>query len=454
LKMRFLRLGTAGMRGEVGTGLTHLLAMDYAAALATSVDGAPIVLGRDTRFSSPMLAKAVRAALAACGCRVFDAGICPAPATQFLVKRLGAAAGILVGAGHHPAGWNAIVPLDDSGAYFNEPAAQTLLDIYHSRVFAYRSWDGAGRVEDVSDGDVDAYLDKVVGTLDTLAISQAGFKVIADFCGGAGARLSAGFAERCGIDLVPVNDEFTGVLPHDPEPRPRSAAQAKTLMRHLNADVAFVFNSDMSRASIVTDSGETLSEEYTFPLAAERAVERGDASVVVTNSCTTRTLDEVVARLGARVEKTKVGQAAVIDRSRDIGAAIAGDGSGSFAMPGVVPAFDGFLAMGMVLESMAVKGATASELAAALPRYHIVKKKVYCPSSHAYTLLRSLKDHFPDAEHSEVDGFRFDWEDGWIHLRAAMTEPIIRMIVEWRTREEAEERAADIRGLIERLVAS
>ena len=451
---RFLRLGIAGMRGEVGTGLTPLLAMDYAAALGTSVDGAPVVLGRDTRFSSPMLARAVRSALAGCGCQVLDAGICPAPAVQYMVARLGAAAGILVGAGHHPAGWNAIVPLDDSGAYFNEAATQSLLDIYHSRVFGHRAWDATGGVAEVAGNELDAYLDEITGVLDTAAISRAGFKVIADFCGGAGSRLAAGFAERCGIELVTMNEEFTGVLPHDPEPRPRSAAQAKTLLRHLGADVAFVFNSDMSRASIVADSGETLSEEYTFPLAAERAVERGDASVVVTNSCTTRTLDDLVGDLGARVEKTRVGQAPIIDRARDIRAGVAGDGSGSFAMPDVVPAFDGFLAMGMVLESMAVKGASSSELAAALPRFHIVKKKVYCPSSHAYTLLRTLKEHFPDAEHSEVDGFRFDWKDGWIHLRAAMTEPIIRMIVEWRSKEDAEERAADIRGLIERLVAS
>ncbi len=452
--MRFLRLGIAGMRGEVGTGINPLLAMDYAAALGTMVDGGTVVVGTDTRFSSPMFARAVRAALASCGCDVVDTGILPAPAVQFLVSRLGASAGLLVGAGHHPAGWNAVVPLSASGAYLNEAGTQTLLDIYHSRRFTHRPWDGIGGVNQAGQADIDAYMDTLCGLFDTDAISKAGFKVIADFCNGSGSKLGASFAERCGVELIILNDDLTGNLPHDPEPRPRSAAQARTLLHHLEANVAFVFNSDMSRASVVTNTGDTLSEEYTFPLAVRRVVARGDASVVVTNTCTTKTLDLVVEELGAKVEKTKVGQAPVVDCMLDIKAGAAGDGSGSFAMSKGAPAFDGFLAMGMVLESMAVEGATSSELADSLPKFHIVKKKVYCPSSHAYTLLRRLGDHFPDAELSDLDGFRFEWEDGWVHLRAAMTEPIIRMIVEWRTREEAEEMASNIRGLVERLVVS
>ena len=66
----------------------------------------------------------------------------------------------------------------------------------------------------------------------------------------------------------------------------------------------------------------------------------------------------------------------------------------------------------------------------------------------------SARTPFPDAEFSEEDGLRFDWEDGWVHLRASMTEPIVRMIVEWKGREKAEEHAAKVYSIIERVVAS
>ena len=451
--MRFLRLGTAGMRGRIGSGITPLLVIDYASALGTYVDGAPVVLARDSRFSSLMIKEAASSALMSCGCDVLDAGVCPAPAMQSLVPLLGARAGLLVGAGHHPADWNALVPISDTGAYMNETETQSLLDIYHSHVFNRRPHSEIGVERVLSESTIHAYLEKLSGALDVDSIANARFKVVMDLCNGSGGRLSAEFARRLGIDPFPINDEFSGRLPHDPEPRPRSAVQVKSLMRHLNADAGFVFNSDISRVSVVTNEGETLSEEYTFPLAADGALASvsKESPVVVTNSCTTRTADDLLSERGAVLEKTRVGQAAIVDKMAETGAFLGGDGSGSFAMSAVGPAFDGFLAMGKILESMAAKNATSAELSEALPKYHLRKLKVPCPSSHAYTLLRNLRDCFSDADFSEVDGCRFDWPDGWVHFRAAMTEPIIRVIVEWRTQEEADERALRSRGLIEQL---
>lgn len=442
------------MRGEIGAGINPLLAIDYASALGTMLDGGSVVVGQDSRFSSPMLSHAVFSALMNCGCDILDAGICPAPTVQFLVSHLQAKAGILLGAGHHPAGWNAIVPISETGAYLNNVQSQELLDVYHGHAFKNCQWDKIGREFSVMDSDVDAYLDKICAIIDVDAISQAKFRVIADFCNSSGVRLADKFSKRLGIDLIAINDKYSGILPHDPEPRPRSALQVHSLMRYVKADAGFLFNSDMSRTSVITSSGETLSEEYTFPLVADYISAKTEKSVAVTNSCTTRTLDMAVEKNGGIVEKTKVGQAPVIDRMVEINANFAGDGSGSFAHIDGVPGFDSFLTVGFILESMAKRQASSHELAVSLPRFYIKKRKISCPSSHAYTLLRSLKDHFPEARHSEIDGFRFDWDDGWVHLRAAMTEPIIRMIVEWKTEEEAEERSVLMRGLLERLVAS
>jgi phosphomannomutase len=136
----------------------------------------------------------------------------------------------------------------------------------------------------------------------------------------------------------------------------------------------------------------------------------------------------------------------------ELGAELAGDGSGSVAFGGHLLGYDSLMVMGILLEAMAKKGATSAELAAALPRHCIVKKKIRTSSSHAYTLLHALRDRFPDAEVNDADGLRFDWPGGWVHLRASTTEPIIRMIVEWETREQAEEKALQVRGLLERMV--
>jgi len=289
--------------------------------------------------------------------------------------------------------------------------------------------------------------------LETKAIAKAKYRVVADFCNGSGSVLAKEFAKRLGIELVPINDLHSGVLPHDPEPRPRSSFQVRSIMAPLKAHVGFVFNSDMSRVAVVTDIGETLSEEYSFPLAADHYLaRRGPGAGVVTNWCSTRTLDDVVARRGGILHKTKVGQAAIIDKMFETFSSIAGDGSGSAAFSGGAPGFDGFAVMGTILESMALRNRTSSQLAEELPRRFIIKRAVPCQSSHAYTLLRGFHGKFKDAICNEEDGLRFDWRDGWLHLRASMTEPIIRMIVEWNTREGAEDMALQVRSILDRLV--
>ncbi len=452
--MQFLRIGPAGMRGKVGSGLNPRFAINLASAFATYIGGGRVLVGRDSRTSSPMLHSASVSALMACGCEVLDAGICPAPVLQFLVSYFGAAGGLLIGAGHHPADWNAVVVLADNGAYLNSLQTQELLDVYHNGRYSYTKWDGIGKIRQLSSEVFEPYFDKICSLVDCDMIASRKFKIVADFCNGSGSTSFANLARRLGVETIPINDALSGVLPHDPEPRPRSSVQVQSMIRYLKADAGFVFNSDMSRMAVVTDSAETLSEEYTFPLVADHVLRKNPPPcTVVTNWCTTRTLDEVVRRHGGTVVKTKVGQAFTLDRMISLDAKLGGDGSGSVVMAGAVPGYDSYLAMIMILESMAARKAGSAALASALPRYHIIKQKVQCPSSHAYTLLRSLKGHYAGAAINEDDGLRFDWPDGWIHLRAALTEPIIRMIVEWRTKEEAEEKAGEVRVLIERIVS-
>lgn len=453
--MRYLRLGIAGMRGEVGTGLTPALAIDFASAMGTYLDGGKIIIASDTRISSPMVRNAVLSALLSCGCEILDAGIAPAPVVHFLVPHLKADGALLLGAGHHPAGWNAIVPFDRNGAYFNSVQLQELLDIYHGRRYKTCGWDKMGIIKDISAEFAAPYLDKIFSYVDRKAIAEKKFRIIADFCNGTGSVLAEKFAEGLGIDLIPINNAFSGILPHDPEPRPRSSMQVQSIMKPLKADAGFVFNSDMSRAAIVTDTGETLSEEYTLPLVANHILSTcPPGSSAVTNWCTTRTFDDIVKRHKCIVHKTKVGQSFIIDKMIESNAVISGDGSGSVAFYNSIRGFDSFMIMVKILEAMAHRGLPLSKLSAELPRYHIIKRKINCPSAHAYTILRSVGAVFKDASVSEEDGLRFDWKDGWIHLRASATEPIIRMIVEWKTSEQAEDMALQMQGQLERLLVT
>ena len=451
--MRPTKLGAAGIRGVIGAGLTPENAIDFACAFGTFANGGKIVVALDTRSSSEMLHQAVISGLQSCGCEVHDLGIAPAMLLSFAIPKLKADGGLLIGGGHQRESWNSIVPWGKNGAYLNNIQIRELFDIYYGRRFLTCAGDKIKKIVPVSKNIQKQYFDALCKVIDTKAIAAANFTVINDFCNGSGSVMEKEFAARLGLNSIPINNILSGVLPHDPEPRPHSAFQVQSLIKPLKSDVGFVFNSDMSRVSLVSDTGETLSEECTFPLGVEYLMEKSgkDGLRVISNICTSTTLDDVVALHNGIIGKHTTGQSNIIDYMRESNAFISGEGSGSFTSSDWLPSFDAFYVSAVILEAMAVKQKTLSELVAELPRYHIVKKTIKSSSMNAYNRIRAIKKYFEDAEICEIDGLRLDWDDGWVSLRASSTEQFIRLISESKDKEIAEDRALQIHGLLENL---
>jgi len=413
--------------------------------------GSPVLLACDTRPSSLPLCHAVIAALLSCGCRVIDGGVMPAGMLHFLIPALGFGGGLMISGGHQAAGWNAIIPFDADGAYFDDIQRRELFDLYHARRFAEANYEEILPVEKLDPAALNAYWDSLRAAVDTEAIRRAHFTVIGDYCNGAGSAFAARFAEIFNLNQIAVNDGDSGVVSREPEPRPRSESPIRAVIRPLGAALGLVFNSDMSRLGLLSDTGEPLSEELTSPLAIDYLLEKYGPATVIGNTCSSRTLDEVVAARGGKLEKVKVGQANIIGAMKRFGAPFGGEGSGSFAY-GTLRGFDGFRMAALFLEMLALRGSKLSEQLKALPRFHIVKKTLPSPSAHGYALLRRLKGRFGDAELSELDGLRFDWEDGWLSLRISNTEPVIRLISESKRRTSAIERAWQARAMLESTV--
>ncbi len=448
--MKLLKIGISGVRGIVGDTLTPELIMDFASAFGTYFNSKKVLLGRDTRISGPMLHSATTSALLAAGCDVIDLGICPAPILQYMVKKLKAAGAISISAGHNDANWNALTFINQEGTYLNSYQGEEVLDIYHLEKFKKVSTAKLGKVTTHTDY-LDTYFDKLTKFLNRGAIKKATFKVVIDACNGGGAGIVDAFCKRLGCDLIPVNNEPTGYFPHDPEPRPRNASEVASITKIMKADVGFLLNSDVSRISIVAEDGETLSEEYTLPLIAGYYL-RKQPGTIITNYSTSRMIEDISRCHECDVIKTKVGQSDCIQTMIEEDGVMAGEGSGSVAIRDFHPAFDGFLAMGMILEMMAVRTQKISEMVKELPKYHIIKEKIYCPPVKAHSIVSEIKKLYASQEISTIDGIKIEWEDGWIHIRASATEPMIRIISESQSKDKAQDRLDKAANLISQLV--
>ncbi len=448
--MKLLKIGISGVRGIVGETIIPKLVMDFACAFGTYLDSKKVLVGRDTRVSGPMLHEATLAALVSTGCSVLDLGICPTPIIQYMVKNKKAQGAVSITAGHNDLKWNALTFINQDGTYLDMFQGEEVLDIYHLGKFTKVSVDRLGQIESIDDY-LDFYFKKLKNFLNAEAIKKAKFKVVIDPCNGAGAKIIDSFSQQLGFELIPVNNEPNGYFPHDPEPRPRNAQEVASVMKVVHADVGFLLNSDASRISCVAENGETLSEEFTLPLVANYYLDKNPGTVI-TNHSSSRMIEEVARQKNCRVVKVKVGQSYSIQSLVNEDGVLAGEGSGGVAIPEFQPAFDGFLTMGLILEIMAVRNMKVSELVGELPRYHIVKEKIYCPPQKIHSVVNEAKKLFANRDIDSADGIKVEDKDGWTHVRTSATEPMIRVIAEDKSKEKARERAEEVMNFISVLV--
>jgi phosphomannomutase len=436
--MKLLKIGISGVRGIVGNTITPELVMDFASAFGTALNSRKVLVGRDSRISGPMLHSAAVSALLATGCDVADLGICPAPILQYMVKRQRSAGAVSISAGHNAAEWNALTFINSEGTYLNEFQGEEILDLYHLEKFRKAPADKLGNLT-FCQNFLQKYFNSLTRFVDVERIKKARFKVVIDACNGGGAGIVNLFCQAIGCQLIPLNNSPDGNFPHDPEPRPRNAAEVASIIKVTGADIGFSLNSDVSRVSVVTETGETLSEEYTMPLVADYYLKKNPGTVI-TNLSTSRKIEDVAVRHNSHVIRTRVGQSFIIQSMIEEDGVLAGDGSGSVAVRNFQSAFDGFLTMGLILESMAVDKMAVSEKAKNLPRYHIIKHKLDCPPQKAHSIVGRVKKFYARFQPDLTDGVKMEAKDGWIHVRTSATEPMIRIISESVSRKKAEER--------------
>ena len=443
--MRPLKIGISGVRGIVGETLTPELIVDFACAFATFVESGSVLIARDTRASGRMLSAAVRSALVSCGSDVVDLGVCPTPVLQYETGHTNAAGAISITASHNRVEWNALKFINADGAALSFEEAEEVLDIYHQGDFARAGWDKLGKLERGHEVE-ERYLDALVDRLDRGAISAASLRVVVDACNGAGCDIVRCLTGRLGVEAVLINDEPNGLFPHDPEPTPANMKQVASIMVPLKADVGFVLSSDGDRLGVVTEKGEPLSEEWTLLLVAEHLLSE-HAGKVVTNLSTTAALDDIVRRHGGEVIRARVGQGHVVRKLLQEDAVLGGEGSGGVAVAAFQPAFDSFMALGLILEMLAKRRKTVSDIVDTFPDYTMIKQKLKCPPEISYAVVEEVAGGFERDAVDVTDGVRYADDNGWVHVRSSATEPLIRIIAESRSEEKAHELADKARRL-------
>ncbi|HEX5833169.1 MAG TPA: hypothetical protein VFY34_04930, partial [Pyrinomonadaceae bacterium] len=387
--MKPLKIGITGVRGIVGETFTPELAVEFAQAFGTYLDGGRILVCRDTRPSGPMIRSAVLAGLLAAGCEIVDLGICPTPSMQLAVKWLNADGGIAITAGHNPWRWNALKFVRGDGLYLNPQQAEELLDIFHQGEFLKANWQGI-RASVLHDDPIPKHIEALQKAFAVEAIRKRRLVVAVDCCNGACSLLSPRWLEVLGCEVLALNNDPQAPFPHAPEPKPATMAQLCALVKAGRADIGFAHDADGERLGLVTDLGEPLSEEMTLALASDIRL-RKQPGTIVTNVSTTQAIDCIASQYGGNVVRTPVGQAFISEGLLEHNGVLGGEGSGGVTVPEVHLTHDSAAAIGLILEHLAQSEERVSDMVQHLPRLATLKHDVAVEPHRLYSVLQEFR---------------------------------------------------------------
>jgi phosphoglucosamine mutase len=435
--------GTDGVRGEAGTFLTAELALALGRAATASLE-APrpqVLIVRDTRESGPMLEAALAAGVAEAGGDALLGGVLPTPAAAVLVRKLGLDLAVVVSASHNPYRDNGIKFFSGAGTKLDDAAEAGIEALLGEggrgldRIAAQTSTapPGFGHVRELNGGAED-YLRALEAAF---PLDLAGVKVALDCANGATHRVAPAIFERLGAEV-----EAVGV---EPDGRNINDGCGSTHLDHLaghiastGATVGFAFDGDGDRVLAVDGSGRAHDGDELIALLARGQAGRGElGGGVAVTVMSNYGFHQAMEKKGIEVAVTKVGDRYVLDELRERGWALGGEQSGHIINTRFAATGDGIAAALMTMQELGGGDLAAVEAMEKLPQTLV---NVEVADREAIAGAEAVWEAV-EREGAELEG------RGRVLLRPSGTEPLVRVMAEAPSAEEADavcKRLADL----------
>jgi phosphoglucosamine mutase len=412
--------GTDGVRGIVGEDLTPQLVERLGRAATLWVGGGAVFVGRDTRGTGPELERAFASGVASAGGHAVLGGILPTPAVALLALDLG----VVISASHNPPEYNGVKFFRKDGSKLtdeDEEAIEALLE-------APPSEPDRGQVDDLEVA-VDSYLDLV---LERFGTDLTGLRIGVDCANGAYTWIAPRAFEELGAEVVAI-----GVDPDGTNINVGCGATdlraLQQLVREQRLDLGVAFDGDGDRMLAVDENGDPLDGDQ---IVAVLALDLGVDRVAVT-TMTNLGFHRLMEACGVRVLVTDVGDRYVLEALKREGGLLGGEQSGHIIYLDGHVTGDGLAAA--LLLCGALRGRPVSEAAAVMERYPQVKENVRVARRQLSERIRAEVDRF----NAELDGA------GRVLVRPSGTEPVVRVLAEAETSEEAAALCASITALVQ-----
>ena len=433
--------GTDGVRGLANGQLTAELALGLSVAAAHVLADRgefaghrPVaVVGRDPRISGQFLEAAVVAGLASAGVDVLLLGVLPTPGVAYLTDKLGVDFGVMLSASHNPMPDNGIKFLARGGVKLDD-AIEVAIERRLHETWERPTGGDVGEVNHYPTA-VDEYAAHLVRTIEH---PLTGIRVVVDCAEGAAWDSGPRALSDAGADVTAIHAQPDGLNINDGCGSTYLGSLQDAVLKD-NADVGFAFDGDADRCLAVDHEGKVVDGDQILAVLALSMKESGHLvkDTVVATVMSNLGFVQAMKANGVGVRQTKVGDRYVLEAMKVSGYSLGGEQSGHVIMSEHATTGDGILTALQLLERIATTGQSLQSLASVMTRLPQVLVNV--PN---VDKARTDADAVLAAAVAEEEAGLGD--SGRVLLRPSGTEPLVRVMVEAATADEA-------RGVADRL---
>lgn len=375
-----------------------------------------------------MIIETASAALLQCGIDVYNLGMVPTPVIFRESRKY--SAGIIVTSSHNPLEWNGLKFIVN-GRGINEEELN----------FLTNDQDTSKSIIGLETKIESNYIDEAANLIGKVAGSP---KVVVDVGGGAARHVAPALLKKIGCQVKTINENLEQCS-RGPDP---TSDDLKDLISNSKGAIGFAFDLDGDRLVVVKD-GKKLSPDITLGLGVAKALELGYKKFVLSIDSSV-SVEKFIIKKGGEVQRSKVGEANVIDLMLKTKSQAGGEGSsGGFILPEFNFCRDGILTSGLIASMLETN--IFEDVLKFMERYHQVRDKIKIESNLQDKTLEKLQEKMSKkfGEMITMDGIKaiID-EDSWVLVRKSNTEDIIRISAESDNIEKAKTIVQQVRDLV------
>ena len=414
----------SGIRGIFGDDLNLKDVLEFCNNFSSLIKSKKCVIGKDTRPSGPMIKDTASAVLMKNGIDIFNLETVPTPVVFREARNYGA--GLVISSSHNPLEWNGMKFIID-GRGVNEQELPQI--IQHQEILKTK----VGIESEISTSYIED-AKKIIGNLENKP------EIVVDIGGGAAKDFAPKLLREIGCNVIVINENISAC---SRGPDPTSDNLLELISTTNKKDIGFAFDLDGDRLVVVND-GEKQTPDVTLGLGVAKSLELGYKKFVLSID-TSVSVEKFIKEKGGTVQRSKVGEANVIDLMLKNNAQAGGEGSsGGFILPEFNYCREGILTSGLIASML---GSTEfNEILNYMESYNQIRDKIKINSNFHDKVIEEVKSKF-SKDYSEIitlDGIKgiID-EDSWVLIRKSNTEDIIRVSAESNNEEKCKEIVKD-----------